>query len=105
MAHTFKLYADTDIGPSGTPQELVVGVAVASIVQSATFCNIGASESFCNVSVTDTSGGVTARVAFKTSIPAGQTLTLDKVIVLENTDTLDADGTNIESVISVLEIT
>jgi hypothetical protein len=102
MAYTFRVECDTDIGPSGTPSVLVIGAAVGTIIQSAYFTNVGTGEAFCNVQVNSTA---TARVSYKTSIPAGQTLILDKVIVLEPTDTLEADGTDLESVISVLDIT
>jgi len=102
--NNFKLISSSSI--SATVDSLVNTAATATtlVIHSMYITNVGPNSSYANVKVEDSSASVTTHITYKSEVPSGDTLILDKPINLEAGDKIYARGSNLEVTVSALEI-
>jgi hypothetical protein len=102
--NNFKLISSDTI--SSTTNSLINTAATDTtlVIHSVYLTNTGEAITYANVTIEDSSSGVSTRVAYKTPIPSGDTLILDKPLNLEAGDKIYVRGANLEVTVSALEI-
>lgn len=102
--NNFKLISSDTI--SGTNNSLINTAATDTtlVIHSVYLTNTGEATTYANVIVEDSSSGISTKIAYKTPIPSGDTLVLDKPLNLESGDKLYVRGENLEVTVSALEI-